>query len=84
LRICRIRLLIQGSKYSSIIVERYEQYLQANREQVLKEAPRRKKDLRVFEAVFQFHLYLYLVSFFRSYEVQVHRNFQPVMGQLIS
>jgi hypothetical protein len=28
---------------------------------VLKDAPRRKNDLRVFEAVFQFHLYLYLV-----------------------
>ena len=39
------------------LLQRYEQYLQANREMVLKEAPRRKKDLRVFEAVFQFHLY---------------------------
>jgi len=29
------------------LLQRYEQYLQANREQVLKDAPRRKNDLRV-------------------------------------
>jgi len=57
------------------LLQRYEQYLQANREMVLKDAPRRKKDLRVFEAVFQFHLYLYLVSFFRGYQVQVIPEF---------
>jgi hypothetical protein len=66
------------------LLQRYEQYLQANREMVLKDAPRRRKDLRVFEAVFQFHLYLYLVSFFRGYEVKLYRNFQPVTGRLIS
>ncbi|RKZ70818.1 MAG: hypothetical protein DRQ57_19460, partial [Gammaproteobacteria bacterium] len=32
------------------LLQRYEQYLQANREMVLKDAPRRKNDLRVFEA----------------------------------
>jgi hypothetical protein len=31
-----------------------KQYLQANRETVLKDAPRRKNDLRVFEANFIF------------------------------
>jgi len=54
---------------------RYEQYLQANREMVLKDAPRRKKDLRVFEAVFHFHFYLYLVSFFRGYDVRILPEF---------
>ncbi len=61
---------------------RYEQYLQANREQVLKEAPRRKNDLRVYEAVFQFHLYLYLVSFLRNYEAQVFPEFPTGNGQI--
>jgi hypothetical protein len=61
---------------------RYEQYLQANREQVLKEAPRRKDDLRVYEAVFHFHFYLYLVSFFRSYEVQIHPEFPTGNGSI--
>jgi hypothetical protein len=64
------------------LLQRYEQYLQANREMVLKDAPRRKKDLRVFEAVFQFHLYLYLVSFFRGYQVQVVPEFPTGNGAI--
>jgi hypothetical protein len=64
------------------LLQRYEQYLQANREMVLKDAPRRRKDLRVFEAVFQFHLYLYLVSFFRGYEVQVVPEFPTGNGAI--
>ncbi len=64
------------------LLQRYEQYLQANRELVLKEAPRRKNDLRVFEAVFQFHLYLYLVNFFCGYEVQVVPEFPTGNGEI--
>jgi hypothetical protein len=64
------------------LLQRYEQYLQTNREMVLKDAPRRKKDLRVFEAVFQFHLYLYLVSFFRGYEVQIVPEFPTGNGAI--
>ncbi len=64
------------------LLQRYEQYLQANREMVLKDVPRRKKDLRVFEAVFQFHLYLYLVSFFQGYQVQVVPEFPTGNGAI--
>jgi hypothetical protein len=64
------------------LLQRYEQYLQANREMVLKDAPRRKKDLRVYEAVFQFHLYFYLVSFFRGYDVQVFPEFPTGNGSI--
>jgi hypothetical protein len=64
------------------LLQRYEQYLQANREQVLKDAPRRQKDLRVYEAVFHFHFYLYLVSFFRSYDVQVFPEFPTGNGAI--
>jgi hypothetical protein len=71
----------QGLNIRQLLL-RYEQYLQANREQVLKEAPRRKDDLRVYEAVFHFHFYLYLVSFFRSYEVQIHPEFPTGNGSI--
>jgi hypothetical protein len=64
------------------LLQRYEHYLQANRERVLKNAPRRE-DLRVYEAVFHFHLYLYLTSFFRSYETQVQPEFN-VAGDVTS
>jgi len=36
----------------------------------------------VFEAVFQFHLYLYLVSFFRGYEVQIVPEFPTGNGAI--
>lgn len=64
------------------LLQRYEQYLQANRELVLKDAPRRKKDLRVYEAIFHFHFYLYLVSFFRGYEVRVLPEFPTGNGAI--
>ncbi len=64
------------------LLQRYEQYLQANREMVLKDVPRRKKDLRGIEAVFQFHLYLYLVSFFRGYQVQIIPEFPTRNGAI--
>ena len=63
------------------LLMRYEQYLQTNRKMVLKNAPRRH-DLRVYEAVFHFHFYLYLVSFFRNYEVQIHPEFPTGNGQI--
>jgi len=63
------------------LLHRYEQYLQANRELVLKNAPRRE-DLRVYEAVFHFHFYLYLVSFLRTYEAQVQPEFPTGNGSI--
>jgi len=63
------------------LLHRYEQHLQANRDQVLKNAPRRE-DLRVYEAVFHFHFYLYLVSFLRSYEAQVQPEFPTGNGSI--
>jgi hypothetical protein len=52
------------------LLQRYKQYLQANQELVLKNAPRRG-DLRVYEAVFHFHIYIYLTSFLECYHAQV-------------
>ncbi len=64
------------------LLQRYEQYLQANRERVLKNAPRRRDDLRVYEAVFHFHFYLYLSGFLRHYEAQVQPEFPTGNGTI--
>jgi hypothetical protein len=64
------------------LLQRYEQYLQANRETVLKDVPRRKKDLRVYEAIFHFHFYVYLDSFFRGYNVRVIPEFPTGNGEI--
>jgi len=63
------------------LLQRYEQYLQKNRQLILKNAPRRE-DLRVYEAVFHFHLYLYLTSFLNSYEAQVQPEFPTGNGKI--
>jgi len=64
------------------LLQRYEQYLQENQELVLKNAPRRRDDLRVYEAVFHFHIYLYLTSFLRIYDAQVQPEFPTGNGQI--
>jgi len=61
---------------------RYERYLQANGQQLLKNAPRRQKDLRLYEAVFHFHLYSYLENFLQSYEAQVQPEFPMGNGAI--
>jgi len=63
------------------LLQRYEQYLQANQQLVLKNAPRRG-DLRVYEAVFHFHIYLYLTSFLECYHAQVQPEFPTGNGQI--
>jgi len=63
------------------LLQRYEQYLQTNRKYVLKNAPRRS-DLRVYEAVFHFHLYLYLTRFLNRYHAQVQPEFPTGNGQI--
>ncbi|MEN8215668.1 MAG: AAA-like domain-containing protein [Pseudomonadota bacterium] len=64
------------------LIQRYEKHLQANREMVLKDVPRRKTDLRVFEAIFHFHFYVYLDSFFRGYDVRVIPEFPTGNGKI--
>jgi len=63
------------------LLQRYEQYLQTNQQLVLKNAPRRG-DLRVYEAVFHFHIYIYLTSFLRIYDAQVQPEFPTGNGQI--
>jgi len=64
------------------LIQRYEKHLQANREMVLKDVPRRKTDLRVFEAIFHFHFYVYLDRFFRGYDVRVIPEFPTGNGKI--
>jgi hypothetical protein len=63
--------ITDNNLYIRQLLVRYEQYLQANREQVLKNAPRRQDDLRVYEAVFHFqyiHVFI-LKNNFHGYQI---------------
>jgi len=64
------------------LLRRYETYLQANRDWLLKNAPRRATDMRIFEAVYHFNLYLYLMRFVESYASQVFPEFPTGNGKV--
>jgi hypothetical protein len=64
------------------LLRRYERYLQENRDWLLKDAPRRKKDLRLYEAVYHFNLYMYLVQFLQRRGRQVWPEFPTGNGKV--
>jgi AAA-like domain len=64
------------------LLRRYEHYLRENRDWLLKNAPRRNTDFRIFEAVYHFNLYYYLVRFLESYKAQVTPEFPTGNGKL--
>ncbi len=64
------------------LLRRYEQYLKENREWLLKNAPRRTTDLRIYEAVYHFNLYMYLQHFLYHHQGQVYPEFPTGNGQV--
>ena len=63
------------------LMKRYESHLRANREWLLKEAPRRA-DLRIYEAVYHFNLYMYLSLFLANYDGIVYPEFPTGNGKI--
>jgi len=63
------------------IIKRYNAYFLKNRELALKNAPRRT-DLRVFEAVFHFNLYMYLSRFIARFGGEVYPEFPTGNGKI--
>ncbi len=63
------------------LINRYQKYLKKNREWLLKDAPKRK-DLRIYEAVFHFNLYMYLFQFLHPKGGQVYPEFPTGNGKI--
>jgi hypothetical protein len=63
------------------LLKRYERYLQENRDWLLKDAPKRA-DLRIYEAVYHFNLYMYLHQFLRSRKGDVYPEFPTGNGKI--
>lgn len=59
----------------------YEQYVQRNHTWLFKEAPRRT-DLRLYEAVYHFNLYLWLERFLQRKSGRVYPEFPTGNGQI--
>ncbi|MEA3458659.1 MAG: ATP-binding protein, partial [Candidatus Thermoplasmatota archaeon] len=63
------------------LLRRYGAYLRENREWLLKDAPRRA-DLRPYEAVYHFGLYMYLSRFLQHHDGQVWPEFPTGNGKI--
>jgi len=63
------------------LIKRYEIYLQKNKQWLLKDAPRRK-DLRIFEAVYHFNLFMYLHNFLTPKNASIYPEFPTGNGKI--
>jgi hypothetical protein len=64
------------------ILKRYKTYLKKNREILFKGVPRRKKDKRIFEAVYHFNLFRYLYDLLKKRGVEVIPEFPTGNGKI--
>jgi hypothetical protein len=63
------------------LMRRFEVYLQANRDWLLKDAPKRK-DLRIYEAVYHFCFYRFLSDFLSPEHAHVYPEFPTGNGKI--
>ncbi|MEM7534883.1 MAG: AAA-like domain-containing protein [Chloroflexota bacterium] len=64
------------------LLQLYESYLQQNRRQLFRNAPRRKTDERIYEAVYHFNFYMYLTQFLADYDASVYPEFPTGNGKI--
>ncbi len=64
------------------LLRRYQAYLHQNRRWLWHDVPRRKTDLRPFEAVYHFNLYMYLYRFLERRKAQVVPEFPTGNGKI--
>jgi hypothetical protein len=64
------------------IIKRYQTYLKKNRDTFFKNVPRRKTDLKIYEAIYHFNLYRYLYDLLRARGVEVVPQFPTGNGKV--
>jgi hypothetical protein len=74
---------ISGNKLNiPNIIKRYKTYLMKNKELLFKDVPRRKKDLRIYEAVYHFNLYRFLYDLLTKRNISVVPEFPTGNGKI--
>ncbi len=68
--------------YLPNIIKRYQAYLTKNQGVFFKNVPRRKDDLRIYEAIYHFNLFRYLYDLLRSWKVEVIPHFPTGNGKI--
>ena len=68
--------------YIPNIIKRYQAYLTKNQGIFFKDVPRRKDDLRIYEAIYHFNLYRYLYDLLKSWDIDVVPHFPTGNGKI--
>ncbi|ETX06958.1 MAG: hypothetical protein ETSY2_14050 [Candidatus Entotheonella gemina] len=63
------------------LIRRFERHLRINRDWLLKDAPRRS-DLRIYEAIYHFALYMFVANFLQRRKGQVFPEFPTGNGKI--
>lgn len=74
-------IVTETSLNPAALLRRYEAHIRRNRDWMFSDAPRRG-DFRIYEAVFHFSLYEYLIRFFDSYPTRVWPEFPTGNGRV--
>ncbi len=74
-------VITEESLHIKKIITLFGKYLTKNKDWSLKDAPRRS-DMRIYEAVFHFNLYMYLYGFLSSKGAQVYPEFPTGNGKI--
>ncbi|MCU0288896.1 MAG: hypothetical protein MUF15_21190, partial [Acidobacteria bacterium] len=64
------------------IMKRYQAYLDKNKETFFRDVPRRKRDLKIYEAIYHFNLYRYLYNLLEKRGVDVIPEFPTGNGKI--
>ncbi|MFN8495007.1 MAG: AAA-like domain-containing protein [Caldilineaceae bacterium] len=75
------QILTPAGLHVKNLLRLYEQYVQKNHTWLFQEAPRRT-DLRLYEAVYHFNLYMWLTRFLQRTGGRVHPEFPTGNGQI--
>ena len=75
------QILTPAGLHVKNLLRLYEQYVQRNHTWLFQEAPRRT-DLRLYEAVYHFNLYMWLARFLQRTGGRVHPEFPTGNGQI--
>jgi hypothetical protein len=63
------------------LIKRYQTYLAKNKDWLLEDAPRRK-DMKIFEAIYHFNLYMYLYRLLKSRGCKIFPQFPAGNGKI--
>jgi hypothetical protein len=68
--------------YIPNIIKRYQAYLSKNQAVFFKDVPRRKTDMKIYEAIFHFNLFRYLFDLLKKRGVEVIPEFPTGNGKI--